>query len=408
MGGVATASSTRMPTSLHSPLHTIMHNAVHPLPCRLAPTLVHNLAHTAPRVSGWMGFSVGMWANSILGPQDNYFGSTRQSFVQGKLRSLRVQEDPAASPLGVLPIIFTLRGQKSYSRIRIYSSFMSTTATRFLGEIYLVLHHTTMGQEMSAQQGVQRAMEKAQKLGRADARAGKMSTRDIDLLDDRMKAKLQRGVNYNMKVVLRGAAKTGKSSLLRRLQGKQFDPNYIKTSRIQSANINWSYRETNDVVKVEVWDVVDKGFVEQSTAAAFTSRARSLFQGARGLPMTQEEMIADASTVDVYRGTHAAVFLFDVTRRDTFDYIKRELPSVPSNVHVLMLGNFYDRHSNAVVPPQEIRDLVKARNSRHQGTNDGRCYHLNTSMKDCFGLTELYGLLNLPFLSLKVSPRLSS
>ena len=28
--------------------------------------------------------------------------------------------------------------------------------------------------------------------------------------------------------------------------------------------------------------------------------------------------------------------------------------------------------------------------------------HYNTSMKDCFGLTQLYGYLNMPFLSLKV------
>eukprot|EP00667_Euglena_gracilis_P003348 EG_transcript_3358 len=252
-----------------------------------------------------------------------------------------------------------------------------------------------MGQELSSVPGAARTPNKGG--GRTDA-----ATRDIEVMDERMKAKLQRGVNYNMKVIVRGATKTGKSQLLRRLQGRPFDSTYVRTSRIQSANINWSYKETHDVVKVEVWDVVDKGFVEQSRAAAFTSRAMSLFQGARALPMTQEEMVADASTVDVYRGTHAVVFTFDITRRDTFDYVKRELPNVPTHIHILLLANFYDLHSKATVKPAEIRDLVRSRNAKRQSSNEGRMYALNASMKDCFGLIELYSLLNIPFLSLKV------
>jgi hypothetical protein len=36
--------------------------------------------------------------------------------------------------------------------------------------------------------------------------------------------------------------------------------------------------------------------------------------------------------VDVYKGTHGVVFIFDVTKMWTFEYIDRELPKVPAHI----------------------------------------------------------------------------
>ena len=70
---------------------------------------------------------------------------------------------------------------------------------------------------------------------------------------------------------------------------------------------------TNDTVKVEIWDVVDKG------------RAPQKGRGSKGMlkmfnsPGVEEEgengQTLDASFLDVYKGAHGVVFTFDITKQ---------------------------------------------------------------------------------------------
>jgi hypothetical protein len=60
-----------------------------------------------------------------------------------------------------------------------------------------------------------------------------------------------------VKVVVRGARRTGKTSLMHRLQGKPFSSEYTPSKEIDTAFINWTYKNSDDKIKVEVWDVVD-------------------------------------------------------------------------------------------------------------------------------------------------------
>ena len=62
---------------------------------------------------------------------------------------------------------------------------------------------------------------------------------------------------YHMKLVVRGKRGVGKSSLLARLQGQPFSEAVQPSPEIATASIAWQYKNMDDKIEVEVWDVVD-------------------------------------------------------------------------------------------------------------------------------------------------------
>merc|ERR1719369_848182 len=121
-----------------------------------------------------------------------------------------------------------------------------------------------------------------------------------------------------MKLCIRGDRNTGKSALLARLQGRPFVEEYHATEEIQVASINWSYKNTEDIVKVEVWDVVD------------VAKKRVKIEGLKTSESDQELAPGlDAEFIDVYKGTHGVIILLDITKPWTMEYVRKEAHLVP-------------------------------------------------------------------------------
>ncbi|XP_048414923.1 rab-like protein 6 [Stegostoma tigrinum] len=211
----------------------------------------------------------------------------------------------------------------------------------------------------------------------------------LQSMNQSLQRRFAKGVQYNMKILIRGDRNTGKTTLWHRLQGKKFVEQYIPTQEIQVTCIHWSYKTTDDIVKVEVWDIVDKG------------KSRKKGDGLKLENDPQEsdaEPALDAEFLDVYKNCNGVIMMFDITKQWTFSYIMKELPKVPDHIPVCVLGNHRDMGEHRVILPDDVRDFIKSSN---RSPRSSYIRYAESSMRNGFGLKYLHKFFNIPFLQLQ-------
>ncbi|KAM3825695.1 rab-like protein 6 isoform 2-T2 [Vipera latastei] len=195
----------------------------------------------------------------------------------------------------------------------------------------------------------------------------------LQSMNQALQRRFAKGVQYNMKIVIRGDRNTGKTTLWHRLQGKKFVEEYIPTQEIQVTSIHWNYK----------------------------SKCKKRGDGLKLDNDPQEaesEMALDAEFLDVYKNCNGVVMMFDITKQWTFNYILRELPKVPTHVPVCVLGNYRDMGEHRVILPDDVREFIDNMN-RPPGSSYFR--YAESSMKNSFGLKYLHKFFNIPFLQLQ-------
>lgn len=223
---------------------------------------------------------------------------------------------------------------------------------------------------------------------KAESAGPQVNGGSVTSMSSNLQRKFAKGCNYNMKLVIRGDRNTGKSALLARLQGQPFMEEYQATEEIQVASINWSYKNTEDIVKVEVWDVVDVAKKRVKIEGLKTSDTEpGLTPG------------LDAEFLDVYQGTHGVIMLMDITKAWTFDYIKREADKVPAHIPILLLANFTDQGHHRQVTQMQVADFVE--NFSRPGQEAAEIRWAEASLRNGFGLKFLHRFFNVPFLTLQ-------
>lgn len=263
-------------------------------------------------------------------------------------------------------------------------------------------------------------------------------------IDSDVRRRLARGVQYNMKIVIRGDRNTGKTQLWRRLQGQHFTAAYTPTEQIQIATINWNYKVSSDVVKLDAWDVVDRapkrrkagpGMTDsglkiantqaydaselngddddddegQTGAGAVDGARKNEFGIGSVVPLSPGAGAAaatpksgsfsvgalDATVVDVMRGATGCILMFDMTKKWTWEYVTRELPKVArKDIEVLVVGNFRDMGESGRVVPEATARQFCALAGDH-------VHYLEASMKNGYGVRAIANFFSLPFLALQ-------
>ena len=167
-----------------------------------------------------------------------------------------------------------------------------------------------------------------------------------------------------VKIIIRGDCNTGKTCLWLRLQGQKFKETYETSDEIKVANINWNYKlgET-DIVKVEIWDVVDKSKKKRSLATNSRLKVDNI-DNSNSPAQTQIPIEAslDAEFIDVYKNCNGCILIYDITKQWTWEYVERELLKIPSHIPVLILGNHKDMHHHRTVQEMKCRYFIETLN----------------------------------------------
>ncbi|KAK6641175.1 hypothetical protein RUM44_012884 [Polyplax serrata] len=219
--------------------------------------------------------------------------------------------------------------------------------------------------------------------GRGDAPESGTAHPSHQTMSANLQRKFAKGVQYNRD------RNVGKTCLFHRLQGKKFVETYIPTEEIQVASIHWNYKATDDIVKVEVWDVVDKG------------KKKKTFDGLK-LDNTQlevaKDVALDAEFLDVYKNANGVIMVMDITKSWTFNYIQRELPKIPPHIPIMILANHCDMAHHRTVTPHHLSFYVE---NLERGNDAAQVRCCESSMRNGFGLKILHKFFNLPFLQLQ-------
>mmetsp|Transcript_14741 Transcript_14741/g.17247 ORF Transcript_14741/g.17247 Transcript_14741/m.17247 type:complete len:324 (-) Transcript_14741:40-1011(-) len=251
----------------------------------------------------------------------------------------------------------------------------------------------------------------------AHENASNMSTdntrKRIEKMDKTMKLLLyQKGatVRFNMKIVIRGDRKSGKSSLLRRLQGLSLSETYRATPEIECQVINWSYK--NDFVKIDFWDTVDVGLTIDGTSfesigtVVDPDKLAGIPRNADGTGSHKVGLL-DARIVNPYLGAHGVVVIFNPYTQDSLEYIRSICENVPQHLPILLLSNFADlksKHGKSEVSKDELKQLCSnlrvGSSERHDlhGHVHRTVHFLEASLKTGSGMKALYEYLRIPFL----------
>jgi len=214
-------------------------------------------------------------------------------------------------------------------------------------------------------------------------------------LDPRLRARLAHGVDFNLKILVRGARGSGKTRLLLRLQGKNPPAElqkYQPTPEIQVVHAHWRNSFSNDTVKVEAWDVVDEALSEEDNGFL---RAEQLDPDApAGLPLRMSRRcLLDSSLIDIHRGADGVIILHDARSQDSWAFARKILEETPEPLPVLILRNFFDA-------PDAIHNDGTYEVIAQSQLETARCFlrQIDCNLTGTRGLKEVFSFIAIPFL----------
>lgn len=246
-------------------------------------------------------------------------------------------------------------------------------------------------------------------------------------------AELKKGICYNMKVVIRGAPRTGKSTLLSRLCGHDVQQTYSPSRGIAASTMRYRGKgcRESEGTKVDIWDVADDCAPLRvalpppppSSSSSMSSPAAWLSGSARltGLPSSPSSTAAPPETcaIDVYKDCQLVILVVNASDRASWSYAQSEAARVPLTACVLFVLNLFDDAETgapravserevaafcASLPPMRSLFFIKALEGR--APSSVHCVHARCVSANCLtgrGVDNVAAYLEIPNTMLRIA-----
>ena len=87
----------------------------------------------------------------------------------------------------------------------------------------------------------------------------------------------------------------------------------------------YPHTASDDMIKVEVWDIIDP------------KRNEDEFATEENVAEGESKAVHSDLTPNYYRNAHAVILMVDPTRKWTFEYVQQELTKIPDGLETLLL-----------------------------------------------------------------------
>ncbi len=198
---------------------------------------------------------------------------------------------------------------------------------------------------------------------------------------------------YVLRVAVVGEKKVGKSSLIEMLTGqdkKSGEKRGEEEKKNQSVIFDWCFKSTNESVQFELFECGREGKEKKkSNSLKLTTEPE--------VPEAPEAPEIDSETAKIIRESDAVFFIYDPSRRESFDFCVAFFDMVAPESYVLFLENFRDLYDKNF----KNSNFVGSAEARQKISNFSKSFfarHLQCSCRDKFGFSQIFSFLNLPFL----------
>lgn len=177
--------------------------------------------------------------------------------------------------------------------------------------------------------------------------------------------------DFESLIVIRGERKTGKSTLVSRMKGQNFNPTYSPTPGLEVFQFPWKLNSSHcNNVMISIWDVVEHSIPQKVESENSTP-------------------LPDAQSIDTLKRANGLVIMIDYRNDRSIELADRLISEAPEECQVVVFSNFYGEESVPPTIPKKLRNHV------------GRFSFILGNLRTNLGLVALSKWLQLPLLSAK-------